>query len=83
MGSVVVHRVGWLYRRAFVQKPMVRFVAGQFAGPVASAPCCASLFSAKGVLVMTTVIAAYLGAWVVGYVLGFKVRMIKMATYAA
>jgi len=32
---------------------------------------------------MTVIAGAFLGAWVVGYGLGVKVRMIKMATYAA
>jgi len=32
---------------------------------------------------MTAIAGAFLAAWVTGYVLGVKVRMIKMATYAA
>lgn len=32
---------------------------------------------------MTPFILAYLGAWVAGYVIGWKVRMIQRALYAA
>lgn len=32
---------------------------------------------------MTTYVAIFLAAWAVGYVLGFKVRMIRSALYAA
>jgi len=32
---------------------------------------------------MTAIAGAFLGAWVLGYALGVKVRMIKMASYAA
>lgn len=32
---------------------------------------------------MTSYVAVFLAAWAVGFVLGFKVRMIKSAIYAA
>lgn len=32
---------------------------------------------------MTSFVAAYLFAWAVGYVLGYKVRMVRSALYAA
>lgn len=32
---------------------------------------------------MTTFVAAYLAAWAMGFVLGFKVRMIRQVMYAA
>lgn len=31
---------------------------------------------------MTSTVAVFLAAWAVGYVLGFKVRMIRAAYYA-
>jgi len=32
---------------------------------------------------MTTFVAVFLAAWAAGYVLGFKVRLIRAALYAA
>ncbi len=32
---------------------------------------------------MTTFVGAFLMAWAVGYVLGYKVRLVRMALYAA
>ena len=32
---------------------------------------------------MTSFISIYFGAWAVGYVLGWKVRMVQRALYAA
>jgi hypothetical protein len=32
---------------------------------------------------MTSYVAIFLAAWAIGYVLGFKVRMVRSALYAA
>lgn len=32
---------------------------------------------------MTTFVAVYLAAWAMGFVLGFKVRMVRQVIYAA
>lgn len=37
----------------------------------------------RGKVQMTTYLAAFLLAWAVGYVLGFKLKMIRSALYAS
>lgn len=54
--------------------------ADRIAGAVASASGWRWLWQG---LRMTTYVAVYLAAWAIGYVLGFKVRVIRQVMYAA